>query len=365
MMQTSTQKPTRQVAVLRYIVPLLFALAMGAAPDNACAEYFSKRYSHQENDIARTVHFAIRKADPDFEALENFARELRAKVASQEAYESALGYFYGFIGLDTIDTEGKAILIKWKQKYPTSPTPVLAILAQSLYDHIEDFYYALGINWVWHEPPGARAAFESVRTELLKVKPFAADDPYWYQLMAKAIIALRRDKAELDEIVEEGMKRHPGNYGLIVTAAAGHLSKWGGSAESLENFAQRVLALSSHADGLANYARVYNVALRAQYGALLFDVAKPNWQLLMSSVRDLMARSPSDVHLNVAAVLACAGGNRDLTRTALMHADFVYNSDSWAEIGTTYHPYEFCRQWAGEELPGTVGAKRNVPTANP
>lgn len=70
---------------------------------------------------------------------------------------------------------------------------------------------------------------------------------------------------------------------------------------------------------------------------------------LMTSTRDLLKQAPSDAHLNDAAVMACAGGNRALTREALQHANFRYSDVYWYNIGTSWHPYEICRKWAGGE----------------
>ena len=82
----------------------------------------------------------------------------------------------------------------------------------------------------------------------------------------------------------------------------------------------------------------------------MFDFAKLDWTMLMSGVRDLVKHDPSPSDLNRAAVLACAGGNRNLTRDVLQHANFAYKDDYWYNIGTRKtreRPYGLCRQWAG------------------
>jgi len=273
-----------------------------------------------------------------------------------------IGQFYNTLAMQSIGPEGAAKLARWRQKDPTSPTPVLASINSRLTMNISDLGLALGSSWIWHPESLAQGEIENARSELESVRGFASADPYWYVLRAIVMIAQRRSLSELDDLVDDGLSRHPSNFELVITAAAGHLSKWQGDADILEKWAQHILKISPTADGSSNYARIYSVALRAQYGAALFDIAKPDWQMLMTSVRDLISRHPNDAHLNDAAVLGCVGGNRRLTKEALQHANFTYSDVYWYDIGTEYHPYKICRAWAGQPA---VEEKSETPTANP
>ncbi len=305
----------------------------------------------QEVYIQQYVDSKLQNGNPDFEALEVFARELATKAAQHQVYENALTTFYSQIGLVSLNPEAAGQIERWMHLYPKSATPKLAEITGRYLMALGDLQLALYSSWTWHEEPGARGVLESSRSLLLATKNYTAEDPYWYVLMAEITIALRRDISELDSLVEEGLKKHPANFALVSAATAGHLTKWQGSAESLEIFAQNVLALSPPSDGLANYARIYGVALRSQYGALLFNLAKPDWQKVMSGTRDLIARHPDEAHINQAAVLACVGGNRSLTREALEHPKFAHSDVHWYDIGTEYAPYEICRQWAQNTQP--------------
>jgi len=322
---------------------------VAAGPCRAGEDVFPTMSYDQEAYIQRYVDTRILAQQPPFDEIEAFAKDLRGKVETHQAFEGALDTYYAYLSFHATSTLVQPAIARWQQKNPTSPLPALVALKGRFINSMNDFALALGSNWIWHEPPQARGEIQGVHDELLAIKSYASADPYWYVLMAETIIALRRDRAELDQVVEEGLKKHPKNYELILTATAGYLSKWGGNSEALERFAQNVLALSTPEDGVANYARIYKVAFKAQYGVLMFDLAKADWQLLMTSTRELLKQAPSDAHLNDAAVMACAGGNRALTREALQHANFRYSDVYWYNIGTSWHPYEICRKWAGGE----------------
>lgn len=344
-----------------FIATVVLAVLVPLPAFAANEEAFPRTSEGQEQFIQMYVDRAYgMNAAPDYEALEDFYRDLKEKVANHQAYERAPGTFVEAIAMSSLGQEGAANLARWREKRPTSPTPALASILGRLKMVSSDLGLSLGSNWVWHPVPDAAHEFEGVRTELLNIRRFASEDPQWHVLMAITTIALKRDLKELHNLVDDGLARHPANFELVQVAAAGHLSKWQGNAEGLERWAQHVLTLSPPTDGMANYARIYKVAMRAQYGALLFDLAKPNWKTLMGAIRDLISRHPNDEHLNDAAVLACIGGNRALTREALVHANYQYADVYWYDIGTEYHPYEICRSWAGD-----TDRKNAVPTANP
>jgi hypothetical protein len=338
--------------ISRYLVKLCTAAALALFGSAAWAaeQEFPKDAGAQEMVIRQFVINHLLSTPADFDKLEEFARDLRGKIERREANENAIGTYYFELGLHAVTMAGQQKVVQWRQRMPASPTPALVTVAGRFSMAINDFFLATGSNWVWHELPQSRPEIEGARKDLLAIKSFATEDPYWYVLMAYTSIALRNDRAELDALVEEGLKSNPKNYALIEAATAGYLSKWGGDADALERHAQRVLAWSAPDDGAANYARIYDIALRAQYGVLMFDYAKPDWKVLMAGVRDLVKQDPSPSDLNRAAVLACAGGNRNLTRETLLHANFVYSDAYWYNIGTRKapdRPYGLCRQWAG------------------
>lgn len=323
--------------------------------------------TYQQQSYLRDIVFQTLAAEkPDYGILEKFNRELSEKTANYQAHERATGLLYWHLGVVFITHRGMEHFAAWRAKYPNSPIPLLAMATAKFDQAAGDFNLGLAEDWIWH-PPGANTAteIEQVRRDLQSFKETSSKDPYWYILMAKTLIALRRDVSELDALVEEGLKKHPSNFELVQIATVARLSKWGGNAEQLEDWAQKILRLSPPADKSANYARIYNVALRAQYGVQLFDLSKLDWPKLMRSVRDLVEIHPSEQHLNEAAVLACAGGNRKLTREMLQNSKFEYSDVYWYAVGTQYHPYQICRAWAGQEQADFNGKGRPVPTANP
>jgi hypothetical protein len=346
----------------RHFVGCAIGLAfLVSLPAKLCAaEAFPKEATQQAAYIQRFVEPRLLEERPKIDDLEAFARELRKKVESHQTYERALGTYYWYLGFHAGGTFVKPKVTMWQQSRPTSPTPALVAINSRVVMAMGDLMLAISGSFVWHEPPQARSEFEAIRRELLSVKSYASEDPFWYVLMAQTLIALRLDRAEMDKLVDEGLRKNPKNYELILTATAAHLSKWGGDAESLERYAQRVLALSAPDDGVSNYARIYNVALRAQYGVMLFDLSKADWNLLMSASRELAEKASLDSIIADTAVLACAGGNRALTREMLRHPNFTYNDASWYNIGTSWHPYKICREWASMEVGPAVERKNEV-----
>lgn len=68
----------------------------------------------------------------------------------------------------------------------------------------------------------------------------------------------------------------------------------------------------------------------------------------MTGVRDLLARQPTNDHVNQGAVLACLRGDRVLTKEILISPHFEYSDVFWHQIGPEVKVYPICRQWAAQ-----------------
>lgn len=166
-------------------------------------------------------------------------------------------------------------------------------------------------------------------------------------------------------LIYDGLQKHPKNRTLILTGTNAFLSKWSMDTKGLHDFANHVAEISPPEDQAANFARVYIVALKAQYGAQFFKLVTVDWDRLMASVRELIHKEPSRLNLNNAAIVACLGGNRSLTRDILINPAFTYSDFMWFNLGTSDDAYPYCRNWAAQSAATNDNRQRPVPTASP
>ncbi len=233
-------------------------------------------------------------------------------------------------------------LERWRTQQNSLPTPYLVNASFALGRSGPELQEALtNIN----APPLAkidRQMFEKARRFLLKHKSVASKDPYWFNLMVELAIYLRLEEHEFKQLVEEGLRAFPENTALPVIASSYYLSKWQGDVGKLAGFARWVSELPTAKTRKDFYARIYWHALRTQYKLRLFKVADKDWQIMRPSLIAWSQSFPTKETKNNAALLACLGGDRKLTKSFLTAPKFRAELP-WLHDGDLYVA---CVQWA-------------------
>ena len=232
--------------------------------------------------------------------------------------------------------------IAWQEQYPDSAVPIVFTASNMLSAHASPLREALVSLAPVEGVEFDRAKVDEVRTYLLTNKAKGSKDPYWYNLMVETQIFLRVSEAELKSTVAEGLTLYPENIDLPVLAASYYFTKWGGVAAKLDGYAKWVVS-QSPGKGRANaYPRIYNQALRGQYGLTLFKLVSKDWPLMTRGVEHLMAAYPDKGNRAWASVLTCLAGDRALTRTLMAVDDFNTNLTVWIDRDAK----SLCRNWA-------------------
>ena len=142
--------------------------------------------------------------------------------------------------------------------------------------------------------------------------------PLWHQLRMQQAILLLRPDAEIDAIYEAGIKAYP-TYAPIYWLRAQDWTNELRGHDDGHKIAPRVARVAKQME--AGTEPVYGhggpaiMMIHLQSGmSLEFDILNngmANWERLRQSFRDLVARYPSDIHLNYFASFACRAGDRE------------------------------------------------------
>ncbi|KAF0812297.1 hypothetical protein IGB42_03287 [Andreprevotia sp. IGB-42] len=147
---------------------------------------------------------------------------------------------------------------------------------------------------------------------LNETKSFAAAYPLWYTLQIQNASESNADVAYLAALEKEALERHKYYYQTYIVIARSLTPKWGGSWESLDQFAVASTAGTRQVEGESMYARLY-WAVDQQYGTSL-DIFKETlikWPKMKKGFEDLMQRYPkSKRNLNAFASFACRAGDK-------------------------------------------------------
>lgn len=191
--------------------------------------------------------------------------------------------------------------------------------------------------------PPDPAALTKLRKDMEASRSALSREPYWYNLMAEIMIIQRANPADVMAIVQEGLAAFPDNTRLVVLASNRFLPRWGGDAKRLADYFDWVSTLPALRNRPDMYARIYWNALSLQYKLTLFKVAEKDWTRMEPALQKLVAAYPTTENVNIAALMACLGGDRAMTRTFLHHEKF----NPYGQIWTDPDALPLCWSWAG------------------
>lgn len=192
------------------------------------------------------------------------------------------------------------VLKRWLAADPSAPAPAItqawALLEQAWCKRHDD---AWGYD--------AFLADASQADQWLAAhKESASIDPEYYATAEDIAFVTRRDKADFDRLLDEGIAREPGYYGLYFSAMKYYLPDSGGSNQDVDRIARLAAAKTSDSDGTGAYARVYWAYVDC--GCSIWQSAV-DWPLMKRSMADVVARYPADWNVVNFAKIACQMGD--------------------------------------------------------
>jgi hypothetical protein len=202
-------------------------------------------------------------------------------------------------------------LAEWRKKYPESALQPMAA-AMQVY---ATAWRARGTGssasvadegWRLFHERSARAW-----KILMDCKERSSSIPTWYELAIRTGIDSGVSADRVRELFDEGMRKHPGYYGLYMTYIRPLSPRWGGDYETADEFVLEQTAAKSNREGDILYARLYTrIDFFQNSSPDFFRDSKVNWPRLRRGFEQMMAAYPNSA-LNHAtfAAFACRAGD--------------------------------------------------------
>ena len=300
----------------------------------------------EERNAVKTAAFTA-FANGDFPRLDALASEYRDKASRFPSGVWKLSFFY--LGISDRAPSGQPDAIAWRQlreetaqwvsAYPQSST---AILVHGIVLENEAWSFRLDDDNGRVSPAqieAYKATMAQARDFLEEHKAVGAQDPHWYVSMVRVATALRLPKDVIMALVQESSQRKPYYYQTYFAAVDYFSPKWGGNAQSLEEFVRAVVAQTRDEEGLALYARIYWAALQSWYAKTIWPAL--NWPDFRRGVHDVLKKYPDQWNLNSFARFSCVA------------QDMALASDLFAQISTPdlavwgrREDFNTCRDWS-------------------
>jgi hypothetical protein len=201
------------------------------------------------------------------------------------------------------------VIKRWQDHAPNS---IAAELAEALY--WEDYaWHARGRGYAASVTPEGWALLkereEKAVAVLLKIKPKAASNPLWAELMLRAGVGLSWPKSQMLAFLRESTENKVPFWPLYKIVAESLLPKWGGNWSAFEAFARDAVS-KTHDPGI--YARIYWIASQGTEDPNIFKYSSAKWADVKDGFEALMRSYPHSAHnLNKFAVFACMADDKD------------------------------------------------------
>jgi hypothetical protein len=214
----------------------------------------------------------------------------------------------------------------WQREFPQSTTARLA-RAQAAMSRAWAFRgtcYASCVDPADWEP--FHAHVEQARELLEHDKAVAAVDPFWYLLMADVATTQDWPEDRYAAFEAEALDKAAGYYDAAFSLARPYQPKWGGSAEAVDAYAQRLVEHTRAQEGEGMYARLYwSLVGRESFANYTID-----WARMHRAMDDVLARYPDPWNHNHFAAIACRAERPEIYRELLPRIDTVVDA-AWAQ----------------------------------
>ena len=231
----------------------------------------------------------------------------------------------------------------WTRRYRKSPTSYIFRAANLISRGANSLQPVLHGDAKTTDFTPDKDLLKQARQALVDSKQISSKDPYWFVLMAEISIYLGDPQEKFMQIVNEGIKRYPNNFLLIIIASNYFLPNWYGSADAFEAYASKMASRPNAKDGKTMYARLYWHAAKAQYGVGLLKYSKVNRPRLLASTIALTELYPELENDNKSAFLFCLLGAKSRTRKMITKRNAIFDS---ANYWTNKDVFHLCRTWA-------------------
>jgi hypothetical protein len=246
----------------------------------------------------------------------------------------------------------------WSMRYPASP------LAQILYARMLAHYagYFRGTGYANKVPELAwkpyRENLEKAARQLKDHADVASVDPLWHLTMLDVGRGLGWPLESLTAVLDDGVRKYPGDYRLYQKMVESLLPKWGGSAEALDAFINWAEKMAPAGQGAEFYARLYDIAETDQYGASLYRDSKVDWKYMKRGLEDWSRHFPSTWTRQIYASHACKAGDK-ATAARLLKEPLL--EDELAATGAQAgRLFEQCKRWADTPDPAPAAPEKGV-----
>lgn len=230
----------------------------------------------------------------------------------------------------------------WIKSNPKSPASYLAY-ARILIQHA---WMYRGTGWSYQVRREDWKPFEEyvekARVVLESNKAIGSKDPEWYVLMIDIATAQNWDNKKFQILLDEATAKYPYFYQIYFNAVNYLTPKWHGSKEEIENFANKVVSLTSKKDKNGMYARIYWVASQDNYGSDLFTKSKVVWEKMSIAIDDVIKQYPDQWNINSFAYFSCLAGDAYKTSKLI-------NMIEGKPILSAWHDIDFftqCKTWS-------------------
>lgn len=292
----------------------------------------------------------------DFEALERLHAEVSGPGRREADGVSSLAYFRAGVRralkgrTDAPDAYFKAmdaLTLHWTRVYPQSPL-AYDLHARALEYHAWSYR---GTGFANAVPPDA---WEDFGRYLRQATDFLA---------RHADVALRGSDGHLRlmsvgrasgwppdrlwAIAEQGLKLNPDDDALYFEVLTALLPKWGGSAQAVDRYIQRVTERTRATRGLELYARLYSAAASEQFQHALFQDSGAQWALMKEGYEGMLARHPDPRRSNRLAYFACLARDKPTFLDLMDRIGEQPARDQWGTNPT--RTLETCRRWAAQQ----------------
>ena len=214
------------------------------------------------------------------------------------------------------DQDQQARLQRWQDEIPDSPfQPVVEALRLRM-----TAWRARGTGYSSSVTPEGWQMFEQRNQKawnyLMAHKARASTIPTWYEIAIDVGSDLAMDDQELRKVFEEGVRRHPGYYGIYFAYERRFAPRWGGNWNTVDAFIVEQSDARTNTEGDILYARLYWFADQlAGQPPDFFEASDVRWARMRRGFERLLLAFPEGVR-NQASFAAFACRANDATTYA-------------------------------------------------
>lgn len=282
------------------------------------------------------------------------ARTASGSLKAQIVYEAleSVSFIYGGISHEILN-RAEAQTDTWIAARPHSRAARIA--KAMMLTHRA--WHARGTGYADSVTPDQWKAFrlynKQAKTYLELVKTDTAKDPQWYATMLMIARGLSRSEVDFEALADEALEAYPHYLPIHWQIVRMNLPMWGGTAQTLEFWIDRIATASGSDE---NYARAYWVAADSFYYEVVFHDSDADWPRIKGGFDAMIRAYPTNWNLNNFARFACLAKDKEKTRELLGRLGAAIDANAW-RIETMP---AFCQDWSSKPNPENLPEMEEV-----